>query len=129
MLPEDQMRVILMLVISIPLSLMLRRIHNQSLRKCFSIVTSLGIQYATYGPQLAIAILMHFLVYGLIVYKGRNSGLFITSTSMILLSAYHIYRLIVDYGSWTLDVSTILMGNVGKYSYFAYAYEDGGKTD
>lgn len=49
--------------------------------------------------------------------------------SMALLSVYHIYRLITDYGSWTLDVSTILMGNVCKYSLFAYSYQDGAEED
>lgn len=48
---------------------------------------------------------------------------------MVLLSVYHIYRLITDYGSWTLDVSTILMGNVCKYSLFAYSYQDGAEED
>ncbi len=65
---------------------------------------------------------MHFIVYGLIKLKGRNSGALITATTIIALSIYHIYRLIVDYGSWTLDVSTILMSMVCKYSLFAYAY-------
>jgi lysophospholipid acyltransferase len=37
--------------------------------------------------------------------------------------------MVVDYGGWTLDVSTILMGNVCKYSLFAFAYQDGGSSD
>lgn len=48
---------------------------------------------------------------------------------MIILSVYHIYRLITDYGSWKIDVATFFMMVVCKYSSFAYAYEDGGKSD
>lgn len=33
--------------------------------------------------------------------------------------------MIVDYGGWNLDVSTIIMSNICKYSLFAYAYQDG----
>jgi hypothetical protein len=72
---------------------------------------------------------MHCLVYGLIVVNGRKCGFLVTAVSMALLSVYHIYRLITDYGSWTLDVSTILMGNVCKYSLFAYSYQDGAEDD
>ena len=44
---------------------------------------------------------------------------------MFLLSTYHIYRMNVDYGGWTLDVSVVIMMNVCKYSEFAYALQDG----
>jgi len=30
-------------------------------------------------------------------------------TSLGLLSFYHIYRMVIDYGGWKLDVSTIMM--------------------
>jgi hypothetical protein len=36
--------------------------------------------------------------------------------------------MIVDYGGWTMDISTIMMCNVNKYSFFAYSYQDG-QTD
>ena len=35
--------------------------------------------------------------------------------------------MIVDYGGWTLDLSTVLMTIVCKYSLLAYAVEDGNK--
>lgn len=66
------------------------------------------------------------IIYGLIKIVGRNCGPLITTLSIIALSSFHIYRLIVDYGGWKLDISTILMPMVCKYSLFAYAYQDGG---
>ena len=62
---------------------------------------------------------------------GERKKLWIPSNSYgnVLLSSYFIYRMFVAYGDWRIDLSFILMGNVSKYSYFAYAYQDGGKTD
>lgn len=50
-----------------------------------------------------------------------------TIGSILILSGYHIYRLVTDYGSWVVDTTTILMMIICKYSAFAYAYEDGMK--
>jgi hypothetical protein len=66
--------------------------------------------------------LVHLAVYAIIKIKGRRSGAFVTGISIFALSIYHIYRVIDDYGSWVLDISTILMSMVCKYSLFAYAY-------
>jgi hypothetical protein len=71
--------------------------------------------------------LVHLIVYAIIKIKGRNCGAFVTGISIIALSLYHIQRMVADYGSWILDISTILMAMVCKYSLFAYSYEDGGK--
>lgn len=71
--------------------------------------------------------LVHLVVYSIIKLKGRKCGALVTGISIAALSIYHIYRVIVDYGSWTLDISTILMSMVCKYSLFAYSYEDGGQ--
>ena len=72
---------------------------------------------------------MTFLMYGLILKKGRNCGFLVTVSAILGLSFYQIYKMVINYGGWTLDVSTIIMGNVCKYSLFAYSYEDGGKSD
>lgn len=69
--------------------------------------------------------LLHALVYVLVAVNPRHCGKHVTIVSLALLSGYHIYRMVVDYGAWNLDVSTIMMSNVNKYSLFAYAYQDG----
>ena len=35
--------------------------------------------------------------------------------------------MIVDYGGWKMDITTVIMGLVCKYSLLAYAVEDGNK--
>ena len=64
-------------------------------------------------------------MYFLIKINPKNSGKKVTLISLALLSVYHIYRMITDYGNWSIDISTIMMSNVNKYSFFAYSYQDG----
>ncbi len=83
------------------------------------------MQLFVFGFDIWLPILVHIIIYYIIAFNGPKSGKFITILSIASLSVYHIYRMIVDYGNWTLDVSTILMPMVCKYSLFAYAYQDG----
>jgi lysophospholipid acyltransferase len=71
---------------------------------------------------------LHLLMYNLVKTNPRICGKRVTILSLILLSLYHIYRMKVDYGGWTMDISTIMMCNVNKYSFFAYSCQDG-RTD
>lgn len=127
-LSEDQIKFVAGLIISVPLSYYLRKIPSTSNRYWYSFVLGTLLQLFVYGYDIWMPFLIHLVVYALIKIKGRKCGALITGISIIALSGYHIYRLIVDYGSWILDISTILMSMVCKYSLFAYSYEDGGKN-
>lgn len=129
MFPEDQLRVALAILASIPISVLLYKLPSAAIRKYFSIVVGTYLQYYVYGHEVWLSFAIHCLIYTLVVAKGRKCGFLVLLTAIALLSIYHIYRMIVDYGGWTLDLSTILMGNVCKYSLFAFSYEDGEKTD
>lgn len=121
-LPEDQIKFIVGIVVSVPLSYYLRKIPNSDNRYLYSFVLGTALQLFVYGLDIWMPFLVHLIIYAMIKIKGRNCGAFVTGISIIALSVYHIYRLIVDYGSWNLDISTILMSMVCKYSLFAYAY-------
>ena len=127
-LSEDQAKFVIGLIVSIPLSYYLRKLKTKNHRYLYSIILGTLLQFFVYGYDIWMPFLIHLIVYGLIKIKGRKCGALVTGTTIIALSIYHIYRLIVDYGSWILDISTILMSMVCKYSLFAYAYEDGGKS-
>lgn len=74
------------------------------------------LQYYVYGSDIYLVFALHALVYSLACFRIKKLGALVTYLSMTLLSIYHIYRMIVDYGGWTLDISTIIMMNVCKYS-------------
>lgn len=126
-LSEDQIKFISGIVLSVPLSYFLRKIPITCNRYLYSFIMGTLLQLFVYGYDIWMPFLVHLIVYAIIKIKGRNCGALITGISIVALSVYHIYRLIVDYGSWILDISTILMSMVCKYSLFAYSYEDGGK--
>lgn len=128
-LAQDQIRFISAVLISIPLSFVLRKLQTKQLRLLYSFLLGTLLQFYVYGTDIWMSFSVHLAIYTIIKINGRKSGKLVTTISIISLSAYHIYRLIIDYGNWTLDISTILMPMVCKYSLFAYAYEDGGQPN
>lgn len=126
-LSEDQIKFISGLIISVPLSYFLRQIKNVQIKFLYSFILGTALQLFVYGLDIWMPFVVHIIVYLIIKIKGRNCGAFVTGISILALSIYHIYRMIDAYGSWILDISTILMSMVCKYSLFAYAYQDGGK--
>lgn len=125
MLADDQLRFILGMLIQIPLSYCLRYLKDIKHREIYSIVTGTLVQFYVYGFDVFFVFGLHALVYVICGFKLRFLGKIVTFLSMILLSIYHIYRMWVDYGGWVMDISTIMMTMVCKYSEFAYAIQDG----
>jgi lysophospholipid acyltransferase len=65
-----------------------------------------------------------------IKYYGRKQTAFVILILTVLhLSLLHIYRMVVDYGGWYLDITTVYMMSVCKFSTIAFSYEDGAKED
>lgn len=125
MLSDDQTRILLSMLICIPFSYVIPRIPNVIARQVYSFILGTLIQFYVYGTDIYLIFLMHALVYILVKINPHKCGKHVTVVSLVLLSIYHIYRMIVDYGGWKMDISTIMMSNVNKYSLFAYAYQDG----
>ena len=125
MISDDQARLLSSMVICIPFSYFIPRITSTFARELYSFVLGTLVQYFIYGNDIVMIFALHGLVYFLTMINPKNCGKHVTIVSLTLLSIYHIYRMIVDYGGWTMDISTIMMSNVNKYSLFAYAYQDG----
>lgn len=99
MLPEDQIRFMLSIFLSIPAGLLLRFIPSTSARKYYSIILATALQYYVYQNELFWALALHVVIYLVLKTRGRQSGFFVTGLSMVALAVYHIYRLVTDYGS------------------------------
>ena len=127
MISDDQMRVIIALTLSIPLSFLLSSIYQRNIRHLFSFTMGTLLQIYVYGIDIWLVFLFHTFVYLIIKFRSRKCGALVTILTLCILSVFHIYRMIIDYGGWTLDLSTVLMAIVCKYSLFAYAVEDGTK--
>lgn len=129
MLPEDQMRFMLSIFLSIPAGLLLRFIPTTSARKYYSIILATALQYYVYQNELFWALALHVVIYLVLKIRGRQSGFFVTALSMVALAVYHIYRLVTNYGSTDIELSFILMLYVSKYSLLSFAYQDGGLSE
>lgn len=125
MISDDQFRIIMGMAAGVPLSYLMRFLQIEWHRELYSIVMGTLLQYYVYGWDIYMVFTLHFLVYGLACLNIKKVGPLVTYLSMTILSIYHIYRMVVDYGGWTLDISTIIMTNVCKYSDFAYGLQDG----
>lgn len=125
MIQDDQIRLISSIILSIPLSFLLPKIQNAYIREIYSFLMGTIIQFYIYGIEIYIVFMMHFLTYILVWLSPAKCGKQVTIVSLVLLSIFHVYRMMVDYGGWSIDISTLMMSNVNKYSLFAYAVQDG----
>lgn len=128
-LPTDQVRLVLGNLLLIMLSFYLPKINSIDSRKHFSAIFGTLIQTYIYSDEpfkLLIVFVIHVVVYVVCKFVPRKTcGRDVTLFSMAVLSTYHVYRMVTDYGSWKIDVATIFMMFVCKYSSFVYAYQDG----
>jgi hypothetical protein len=71
MIPEDQQRVILAILTSIPLSLILKQLPSFASRKYYTLILASILQYYVYGNEVLLSYALHVLIYAIIVIKGR----------------------------------------------------------
>lgn len=128
MLSDDQLRILGSMVACIPLSYAIPKIPSTLGREVYSFVLGTIVQFFIYGKDIWLVFALHTLVYLMTISNPSKCGKNVTIVSLALLSVYHIYRMIIDYGGWTMDISTIMMSNVNKYSLFAFSVQDG-QTD
>lgn len=66
MLPPDQLRFLTGIFLSIPFSFIFRYIQNQHIRKYYSLILGLALEYYVYGIDVILTLLLHFFMYSLI---------------------------------------------------------------
>ena len=75
-------------------------------------------------------IVITIMTYIFIAFFGRKiSAFYILIYSMLHLTSVHLKRMVDDFAGWEIDVSTILMMSICKFSSIAFSYEDGMKED
>jgi hypothetical protein len=62
----------------------------------------------------------NIIIYALIKLKGPKCGKLVTIYSVLYLSCIFLYEMYTEYGSYTLNASTLLMILTCKYSLLAY---------
>lgn len=122
-LPLDQIRLVLSQIYAIVLCSFFDRIKSPSIRKYYSLVFGTLLQlyvFKDYFYQYILLIAQICIVYWICTKQRKNCGYLVTVESVLVLSICHIYRQLTNYGGWELDITTILMVMVCKFSMFAY---------
>jgi lysophospholipid acyltransferase len=75
-------------------------------------------------------IIATLFTYFFMKFFGRKiSAFYVLGFTITHLSFLHIYRMYIDMGGWKIDVSTIYMMSICKFTSIAFCYEDGGKEE
>lgn len=130
-LPLDQIKLVLSQIYATIICSFFTKIKTPTQRKYFSLFFGTLLQlyvFKEYFYQYILLGIQVCVVYIICMKKRKNCGYLVTVESVLVLSLCHIYRMVTDYGGWELDITTILMVMVCKFSLFAYRCEDGFKT-
>jgi lysophospholipid acyltransferase 1/2 len=110
-MPEDQIKLVTLLVAGYPLALVLRHILHPSstslhVRHLFSSLSGLTLATLCYGWQ--VMVLVAGVAVGYIILLAAPSNV-VQRWSMgwvfVFMSSGHLYRTLTDYGGWHLDIT------------------------
>lgn len=123
--PADQIVLLGCLLLSIGISFWFRTLKTGITRLYTSLILGIGLTYVLQGPwNTAVVVMVSIVNYLLVVLFPRKPSI-VAINSMSILSAFHIWRMRVDYLGWKLDVTLPLMIFTAKYVTFAYDCYDG----
>eukprot|EP00823_Brevimastigomonas_motovehiculus_P009597 TRINITY_DN927_c6_g1_i1.p1 TRINITY_DN927_c6_g1~~TRINITY_DN927_c6_g1_i1.p1 ORF type:complete len:529 (+),score=104.97 TRINITY_DN927_c6_g1_i1:89-1675(+) len=125
-IPEDQACLLLIQLIALGLGPIFKRLPSPSSKHMFAVFWGLFFCFALFNVST-----LHLLISSLVCYflvdrlPSHKVGWTMTILAMFHLASCHIYRMIVDYKGWRMDVSVTQMIICAKLSMFAWNYEDG----
>ena len=121
----DQLRIMVCLIMTIVLSFFFPLLKNRNLRIFYSLSMGLLLQYIMYGIAMLNLTLCTIIVYAMVNFLPKKKiGIYVTVFTLVYLSILHLARMISDYGTWSMDVSTVFMMTISKFGAFAYSYSD-----
>lgn len=130
-IPYDQILLIAAICSSIPLGIFNYFLSNTTVRLVYGLIFGILLQYVLYGTGVIHAFISAFGTWFFIKYYGRKKSAFwVFLLTFVYLSGMHLYRILMLYGEWSGDDTTIIyMMTICKYSSLAFSYEDGEKED
>jgi len=127
----EQLRFLICVFFQYPSSYLISKINSPLIMQIFNIAIGFLLQIYIFRGQFIISFLATLSCYLCMRFiPNKKLQAYLTFiVSMSFLSGIHIYRMIIDYGNWTLDVNVILMINVCKYSAVAFNYYDSDRDE
>ena len=130
-IPLDQIILITTILMTIPCCFLNYLIKGKKNRLLYSLILGFSFHYSIYGINTLHTILSTISTYLFIHFLGRKvTPFYVVIYTIIHLDILHIYRMIVNYGGWTVDdAASIYMVVLCKYTSIAFSYDDGKKDD
>ncbi len=127
-LPDDQADLILIMVISIPLSYMLSFIYNKYLFLALTMALTIGVQSILFPTDRWILWGHQQIVYLLVILSPRKYvGHIVFAECFFALTLLHARRLYLSYGENYFDITGIFMMQLFNYIGLGYNYQNGAK--
>ncbi|CAM5999317.1 unnamed protein product [Sphagnum balticum] len=125
-LPEDQANLILIMIVSVPLSYLLSLVYNRYLLLALTTTLTMAFQsllfptekYFLWGQQQLVYVL-------LLVIPRRFVGHVILFESFLALVLMQLRRLSLSYGENSFDITGIFMMQLFNYIGLGYNYQNG----
>ena len=129
-LPPDQADLILILIITIPLSYLLSLIYNKYLFLAMTMALTIGYQSILFPEDKWTLWIQQQVVYLLVILSPRKYvGHIVFVECFIALMFLHTKRLYYFYGSNPFDITGIFMMQLFNYIGLGYNYQNGAKPE
>ena len=130
-IPIDQLILVTTIIMTIPCCFLNYSIKGKNNRLYYSLILGFIFHFSIYGINTIHTIISTITTYLFIHLFGRKaSPFYVVFYTIIHLDILHIYRMIVNYGGWTVDdAASIYMVVLCKYTSVAFSYDDGKKDD
>lgn len=126
MLPEDQIRLITCLVLSVFISYFLSKIKTPNTFILTSFICTVVFQIYVFREEVILLWVQQAIVYLLCKYANRAKiGRIVLFETFAYLIMVQVRRMYIAYGKNDVDFTAVLMMQVFLYVGFAYNYEDG----
>jgi len=129
--PEDQLRLVFMWLITMPLCWILHFfVHGAKARHIINSMMGITCMFYFFGWGTLHVCLQSLVVYLIMIFTPREKQqVYIGFYVFVHLSYVHIERVLYHFGSFDLEISTNLMLLTLRLQALAWSYTDGGRDE
>jgi D-alanyl-lipoteichoic acid acyltransferase DltB (MBOAT superfamily) len=129
-LPGDQADLVLIMLVSIPLSYMLSLIYNKYLLLALTMTFTIGFQSLLFPTERWFLWGQQQIVYLILIFAPRKYvGHVVIVESFLALSLVQLRRMFMTYGDNGVDITGIFMMQLFNYIGLGYNYQNGARPE
>jgi lysophospholipid acyltransferase len=129
-LPADQADLVLIMLVSVPLSFLLSLAYNKHLFLALTMALTIGFQSILFPEDKWILWGQQQVAYLLVVFSPRRHvGRIVVLECFLALICLHARRLLQSYGENNFDITGIFMMQLFNYIGLAYNYQNGDRPE